>query len=114
MTAAEVLAEHGCDENGFRCYGCDWALEKHVSVNDGTEHGAHQLEMLMAAGYAVVELPEPDAIASDQYHYWDNQDVLCHPGDGVGYYKVNELRAVEMRQLGLALLAAADVAEMKQ
>ena len=76
---------------------------------------AHQLAALRGWGYAVIALPDPDVVGSDGYHYWDNHDVHCHPGDGVGYVCINkpadEWTAAEMRSWAASLLAAADVAE---
>lgn len=57
MSAVEVLAAHryrGLGVSDARVTGCCWCGWK------GTDHAAHVLAALTAAGHTVVELPEPD------------------------------------------------------
>lgn len=56
MSAAEVLAQHESENSGFACSGCHWTPKAHY-VTDAEEFAAHHLDVLKAAGYAVVELP---------------------------------------------------------
>lgn len=112
MTAAEVLAQHWMDEDQD-CVKCN----RHF--NRIAEFAAHQLDALKAAGYAVVELPMPDNDNSLAWSAFDIFEVsvwgplLVQIGTSDTDWAPGEpIAAAVARAYGLALLAAADAAEV--
>jgi hypothetical protein len=113
VSAAEVLAEHEIGREGFCCNGCDWSLPAHVAVNDGTEHAAHVLDALEAAGYAVVGLPDPvEGQWHDPLFDWSVWPRRAYEGDTALSLECTLAASPDdARRFAAALLAAADAAE---
>lgn len=73
----------------------------------------HQLDALKAAGFAVVELPNPREVTVLKNAWWLDGDVTAVVGSGRVRCQLDDHRmsANEARELAVALLAAADAAE---
>lgn len=103
MTAADIIAAHTeWDNTGGMCI-CENELWS----------GEHILAVLKAAGYEVVELPEPTR-HTDNTAQWDGMYWSVIRNVGVVISDVAHLQSFdpdEARSLAAALLAAANAAE---
>ncbi len=103
MTAADIIAAHTeWDNTGGMCI-CEKELWS----------GEHILAVLKAAGYEVVELPEPTR-HTDNTAQWDGMYWSVIRNVGVVISDVAHLQSFdpdEARSLAAALLAAANAAE---
>lgn len=75
-----------------------------------TTWAQHILDELKAAGYAVVELPEPDTFADD-YAVVGNEIRHYAPNGFGAYWRFDFDEADTLARALLSLLAAADAAE---
>jgi len=123
MSAADVLAQHrpvhdpqghinGTVPGSISVYDCACGDPYNVTLADCL---AHQLDALKAAGYAVVELPDPDV--KNNRPLWgvlvcgEPEDVYVRPSGEVVISGAAVLYDDESRRLGEVLLAAANAAE---
>lgn len=116
MSAAEVLAQHKTNRHSN---GVD--LWHECTCNDGVryydrdKHAQHQLDALKAAGYEVVELPDPDD--KNNRPLWgvlvggEPEDVYVRPSGEVVISGAAVLYDDESRRLGEVLLAANNATE---
>ena len=124
MSAANVLAQHRklWSDGAASCSGCDWSGFGNLTRTD-LSHAAHQLDALKAAGFVVVELPEPDAREGEDQEFTDFPGVGLyvpvvfdrHPGEvqiRAGSWCDEPLSVGEARELAASILAAADAAEV--
>lgn len=118
MTAEQVIAQHRklWRDTVAACSGCDWTRFGNLTRTD-LAHAAHVLDVLKAAGYAVVALPEPNyapqfptewSSATDPTDEWD---VWLDGRRNVQVRTQGYATAQGARNLAGALLAAADAVE---
>lgn len=119
MSAAEVLAQHYFHPAMLRCKCMEnrSAFEPAMSAE---EHASHQLDALKAAGYAVVELPEPQ-VTSGWKSFPCYGNGVHVPPSGPGSDRVVDesqkharITPELARKHAAALLAAANAAEVTQ
>lgn len=99
----------------------DWSIGPQTALRIADAAITAHLDALKAAGYAVVELPRPDAENSLAWSAFDLYEVSVRGplevqiGEAAGDWAPGEpIAAAVARAYGLALLAAADAAEARK
>lgn len=121
MSATEVLAAHRMtrwrsfsnDNEILRCAACRRDFGRLTGKPRRTdpdlqdEWNAHLLDALKDAGYAVVELPEPESIADDFALH--GREIRQYAPNGFGAYRPFTLaEAPDLARALLSLVAAAE------